>query len=109
MADTAPTDLGLWGEKQAISILETLKPVHDRLVQDGRIDLRLQHRLCGLLTDRRGAVTGVRATTPNGEFEFRGRNVVLACGGYAFVGYVFGAASLLIIFRNLVMHCLYFT
>lgn len=73
----------LWGTKQAISILETLKPVHDRLVAQGKIELRLQHRMNRLLTDGRGAVTGVSATTPNGEFEFRGRNVVLASGGYA--------------------------
>jgi fumarate reductase flavoprotein subunit len=73
----------LWGTKQAVSILETLKPVHDRLVEQGRIALRLQHRATRLLTDGRGAVTGVSASTPNGEFEFHGRNVVLASGGYA--------------------------
>lgn len=73
----------LWATNKAVSILDTLKPVHDRLVQSGRIDLRLQHRCTELLTDARGAVTGVRASTPNGEFEFHGRNVVLASGGYA--------------------------
>ncbi|MCU0757733.1 MAG: FAD-dependent oxidoreductase [Steroidobacteraceae bacterium] len=73
----------LWGANKGISILETLKPAHDRLVQAGRIDLRLQHRFTTLVTDARGAVTGVRATTPNGEVEFAGKNVVLASGGYA--------------------------
>jgi fumarate reductase flavoprotein subunit len=73
----------LWGAKAGLSVLETLKPVHDRLVQSGRIDLRLQHRLTSLLTDRRGAVVGIRARTPNGDVEFAGRNVVLASGGYA--------------------------
>jgi fumarate reductase flavoprotein subunit len=73
----------LWGTNKAVSILDTLKPVHDRLVQQGRIDLRLQHRLTALLTDDSGAVRGVRAETPNGSFEFNGRNVVLASGGYA--------------------------
>lgn len=73
----------LWGHNKGISILETLKPVHERLVARGRIDLRLQHRMSSLLTDSRGAVIGVRATTPNGEFEFHGTNVVLASGGYA--------------------------
>ena len=52
----------LWGTKQAISILETLKPVHDRLVAQGKIELRLQHRMTRLLTDGRGAVTGVSAS-----------------------------------------------
>jgi fumarate reductase flavoprotein subunit len=73
----------LWGTNKAISILETLKPVHDRLVAAGRIHLRLQHRMTALLTNTRGGVVGVRASTPNGEVEFRGRNVVLASGGYA--------------------------
>ena len=73
----------LWGTNKAVSILDTLKPVHDRLVQQRRIDLRLQHRLTALLTNGRGAVTGVRASTPGGEVEFQGRNVVLASGGYA--------------------------
>lgn len=73
----------LWGRNKAVSILDTLKPVHDRLVAAGRIDLRLQHRMTALVTNARGAVVGVRAHTPNGEFEFRGRNVVLASGGYA--------------------------
>ncbi len=73
----------LWGQNAAISILDVLKPVHDRLVQKGRIDLRLQHRLTSLLTDRHGGVIGVRARTPGGDVEFRGRSVVLASGGYA--------------------------
>ena len=73
----------LWGANKAVSILEALKPSHERLVRKGKIDLRLQHRLLSLVTDARGAVRGVRASTPNGEFEFSGRNVVLASGGYA--------------------------
>jgi fumarate reductase flavoprotein subunit len=73
----------LWGANKAISILETLKPVHDRLVQQGRIDLRLQHRLTSLVTDPRGAVSGVRVRIPGGEARFHGKNVVLASGGYA--------------------------
>jgi fumarate reductase flavoprotein subunit len=73
----------LWGTNKAVSILDTLKPVHDRWVRKGRIELRLQHRMQALLTDKAGAVCGVRATTPNGKYEFHGRNVVLACGGYS--------------------------
>ena len=73
----------LWGTNKAVSILETLKPVHDRLIGEGRIDLRLQHRLTSLITDKRGAVKGVRAATPSGEQEFHGKNIVLASGGYA--------------------------
>jgi len=73
----------LWGANKGLSILEALRPTHDRLVRDGRIDLRLQTRMTRLLTDARGAVSGVRASTPNGEVEFLGKNIVLASGGYA--------------------------
>lgn len=73
----------LWGANEGRSILEALRPAYERLVQRGRIDLRLQHRLTGLLTDARGAVAGVHASLPGGEAEFLGRNVVLASGGYA--------------------------
>jgi fumarate reductase flavoprotein subunit len=73
----------LWGTNKAVSILDTLKPVHDRLVQAGQIDLRLQHRMSRLITNGRGAVIGVAASTPGGEVEFFGKNVVLASGGYA--------------------------
>ncbi|MGA0019173.1 MAG: FAD-dependent oxidoreductase [Steroidobacteraceae bacterium] len=73
----------LWGAKAGISILETLRPAHDKWVRAGRIDLRLQHRMRKLIVDRNGAVKGVRAETPNGEFEFFGNNIVLASGGYA--------------------------
>ena len=73
----------LWGANKGLSILEALRPTHDRLVRSGSIDLRLQTRMTSLLADSRGAVSGVRAMTPNGEVLFRGRNVVLASGGYA--------------------------
>lgn len=73
----------LWGTRQAISILDVLRPVHEKWVKAGGIELRLQHRMTELLTNERGAVIGVKAHTPNGEVEFRGKNVVLASGGYA--------------------------
>lgn len=73
----------LWGAKAGISVLEALRPTHEKWVREGRIALRLQHRMRELITDAKGAVIGVRAATPNGEFEFFGKNVVLASGGYA--------------------------
>ncbi len=73
----------LWGAKAGISILEAMRPTHDKLVRDGRIDLRLQHRMTRLLVDRHGRVEGVAASTPDGDFEYKAKNVVLACGGYA--------------------------
>lgn len=73
----------LWGPQQAVSIYNVLKPVHDKLVRAGKIDLRTQHRLTRLVTDKTGAVTGVVASTPNGDVSFAGKNIVLASGGYA--------------------------
>jgi fumarate reductase flavoprotein subunit len=73
----------LWGTNQAVSILEVLKPALEKLVAKGKVDLRLQHRMTELVTNARGAVTGVRVRTPNGDVEFAGRNVVLTTGGYA--------------------------
>ncbi|NBU25519.1 MAG: FAD-dependent oxidoreductase [Gammaproteobacteria bacterium] len=73
----------LWGRDKGLSVLEALRPVHERLVRAGRIDLRLRHRMTRLLTDGRGAVVGVGAATPDGEAEFRAPRVVLASGGYA--------------------------
>ena len=73
----------LWGDHKGLSILEVLRPLHEQLVKHGGIDLRLQHRMCELLTNPRGSVVGVRAETPAGQVEFHGENVVLASGGYA--------------------------
>ncbi|MEM9531355.1 MAG: FAD-dependent oxidoreductase, partial [Pseudomonadota bacterium] len=73
----------LWGDNQGLSVLEALRPHHDALVKAGKIDLRMGTRMTSLITDTDGAVTGVRAETPEGEQVFAGRNVVLTTGGYA--------------------------
>lgn len=73
----------LWGAKAGISVLDALRPSFDKWVREGRIALRLQHRMSELITDGQGVVKGVRAATPNGDFDFYGKNVVLASGGYA--------------------------
>ena len=73
----------LWGLNAGVSILDVLRPVHEKLVAAGRIDLRLGHRLIGLVT-RDGRVTGVEVERRHGGSEtFEGANVVLASGGYA--------------------------
>lgn len=46
----------------------------------GLVELRFGHRVDGLLTDS-GAVTGVRASTDDGEVELHAATVVLAGGG----------------------------
>jgi fumarate reductase flavoprotein subunit len=73
-----------WGTQAALSILEVLRPIHERLVGEGKIDLRLGHRMRRLLADGAGAVTGIEVAGPDGAVHgFHGRNVVLASGGYA--------------------------
>jgi fumarate reductase flavoprotein subunit len=72
-----------WGTNAAISILNVLKPVHDQLLRAGKIDLRLQHRMTALITDKKSAVIGVECDTPYGKQSFHGKNIVLASGGYA--------------------------
>lgn len=73
-----------WGEKNGESVLDAMKPAFDRLVAEGRIDLRLETRLTRLVQDGSGAVVGVEVENPSGSSEIHyGRNIVLASGGYA--------------------------
>ena len=74
----------LWGDNAALSILDVLRPVHENLVAEGKIDLMLEHRLSSLITDESGAVMGINVVNGNSESaQFYGSSVVLACGGYA--------------------------
>ena len=73
----------LWGENQAISILDVMKPIHEKLVKEKKIDLRLEHRFKELIMDKSGAAIGIKAETKGGIKEFFGENIVLASGGYA--------------------------
>ena len=71
-----------WGSELGISILTAMQPRFDELVADGKIDLRLGHRLTDLLVED-GRVVGVRAETATGSVELRAGAVVLTTGGYA--------------------------
>ncbi len=73
----------VWGDKQAVSVLEAIAPVHESLVEAGKIDLRLGTRMRRLLTDDGGAVTGIEVESSGGADVLEASNVVLACGGYA--------------------------
>ncbi|MGB6245653.1 FAD-dependent oxidoreductase [Gordonia sp. (in: high G+C Gram-positive bacteria)] len=52
-----------------------------RVLAEPSIDIRLAHRVTALLQDVDGAVSGVRASSPAGDVEFRGP-VVLATSTY---------------------------
>ncbi|MBM3502362.1 MAG: FAD-dependent oxidoreductase [Alphaproteobacteria bacterium] len=71
-----------WGNNLAVSILEVIRPVHERLVAAGKIDLRLATKMVELLHEG-GRVTGIVAEKNGVRETFRGQNVVLTTGGYA--------------------------
>ena len=73
----------LWGTNAAVSILDVIAPVHEKLVAEGRIDLRLGTKLTGLVQDGAGAVIGVTTEGAAGTETHNAHNVVLASGGYA--------------------------
>ena len=73
-----------WAETAAVAIHDVLKPVHDKLVASGKIDLRLNTRMTGIVTDASGAALGVTVETKDGKSDtLHGRNVVITTGGYA--------------------------
>ena len=54
-----------------------------RQIEEKGVDVRYSTRVDGLLTDKNGAVVGVTAVNAKGEKEeYRGKQVVLACGGF---------------------------
>lgn len=72
-----------WGENGGLSIFEVLQPLFDHEIGRGTVTLSLQTKLSGLAVED-GAVVGVHAEARDGTTAtIRGRNVVLASGGYA--------------------------
>ena len=53
-----------------------------RYAEQGGAILHYQHSAVGLLQNDKGAVTGVRALTPDGLVNIAANAVVLACGGF---------------------------
>ncbi len=72
----------IWGVEMGVSILKTIQPRFEELVDAGSIELHLEHRLERLLLDG-GRVIGVAGTASSGPFEFPAPHVVLTTGGYA--------------------------
>ncbi len=71
-----------WGANAAVSVLDVLKPVHEKLRQEKKLTLQLDTRLRSLIMDG-DKVVGVRASKANGEIvEYFGHRVALTCGGY---------------------------
>jgi fumarate reductase flavoprotein subunit len=72
-----------WAETAAVAIHDVLKPVHDKLVADGKIDLRLSTRMTGIAMDASGAAVGVTVESGGKAETLHGQNVVVTTGGYA--------------------------
>ncbi|MFO1456354.1 MAG: FAD-dependent oxidoreductase [Steroidobacteraceae bacterium] len=79
-----------WGENGGLSILRILENELQPLVDAGKVTVLLQTRATSLLQRRGGAVEGIAATGADGRaVEYRGRSVVLTCGGYGSNGEMF--------------------
>ncbi len=72
-----------WGAEEGRAILKVVLEELDRELPAGRIAIRLNTRVRGLLMSDAGAVEGVRAQEGSEEFAFQGRHVLLTSGGYA--------------------------
>jgi fumarate reductase flavoprotein subunit len=72
-----------WAENMAVAIHDVLKPVHDKLVADGKIDLRLKTRMTGIVTNADGAAIGITVDSGGKTETLHGQNIVVTTGGYA--------------------------
>lgn len=73
----------VWGEDMGKSILAALKPVFEDVVASGRVTLKLDTRVTGLVQADDGSVGGVNAQVDGGGKEtFTAGAVVISAGGY---------------------------
>ena len=72
-----------WAETAAVAIHDVLKPVHEKLVTDGKINLRLSTRMTRIVTDDFGSAVGVSVESDGKTETVHGRNIVVTTGGYA--------------------------
>ncbi len=70
-----------WGVEGGASILAAIRPRWDELIDEGRIQLRLEHALEDFLIEA-GRVVGVRAAPADVSIELRAPSVALTSGGY---------------------------
>jgi len=70
----------LWAKDEGKAILSVIRSELTPHLKSGRITLKLNMRVIGLLSDKLGAIEGIAAV---GGFKARGCHVVLTSGGYA--------------------------
>jgi len=83
----------VWGEDLGKSILAVLRPPFEKLVDDGRVTLKLNTRVTDLVQESSGAVTGVKASGPDGDETFSTGAVLIAAGGYVSNGEMYKRLS----------------
>jgi fumarate reductase flavoprotein subunit len=71
------------GADQGLAVLETLRPVWDRLVAEGAITVLFETAMTELLVDG-DSVVGVRAEGAEGPLDLRAPATVLTTGGYGY-------------------------
>ena len=73
----------LWGEHEGRDILAVVNHELAPEIASGRVVTQLATEVTSLITNDHGDVEGVRASSGDREFIFRGRHVLLTTGGYA--------------------------
>ncbi len=73
----------LWAKNEGRDILAVVERELAPELASGRVVTQLNSRAEGLVLDRKGAASGVRVRTPEGEKIFNGRHILLTTGGYA--------------------------
>jgi fumarate reductase flavoprotein subunit len=71
-----------WGADGGRTILAVLRRELQPWVDQGRVDVSLSTPVTALLTNDAGDIEAVRVKSGLAETVFRGRHVLLACGGY---------------------------
>jgi fumarate reductase flavoprotein subunit len=73
-----------WSAMRGIGILEAMRPHFTKAVNEGKVDLLLEHRAVAFQTGKNGSITAVTAEDSGGKrVNLQGKNVLLASGGYA--------------------------
>jgi fumarate reductase flavoprotein subunit len=68
-----------------VGYVDALKPAFEAEVATGNVTLRLKTEMTDLIVDAAKGVQGLKVKNADGKHEdIFGRNVVLACGGYAY-------------------------
>lgn len=72
----------LWADKGGVAILDALRAALAPAMATGRITMKLSHRATALEQGSDGRITGVVTSSGEDQRLWRGRNFLLATGGY---------------------------